>query len=263
LKVSWTDTVGETGYRMERLAGATWVQVGSNLTANKTIAAVTGLTGGTTYVFRVFAINTSGTSAASATVTGTTAPAKPTTISATVTSATSVKLIWSNVAAEAGYRIERSTDGETWKWVGSAGMDATSFEDNALSPETQYSYRVRGYSDAGNGAWSDTKNITTPASGAVIPFNSDPTRPAKPGSLKTRRIGGDAIRLLWSDVSDDRGFRIERSTDGKHWSVIKKARAGTTSYLDDDLLTGTYYYRVRAYNMAGTSAASSVVSRKV
>jgi fibronectin type 3 domain-containing protein len=263
LKVSWADTVGETGYRLERLAGGTWAQVGSNLAANKTIAAVTGLTGGTTYVFRVFAINTSGTSAASATATGTTAPAKPATISATATSATSIKLIWSNVAAEAGYRIERSTDGETWKWVGSAGVDATSFEDTSLTPETQYSYRMRGYSDAGSGAWSDTKNITTPASGAVIPFNGNPTRPVKPGSLKTRRISDDSIRLLWSDVPDELGFRIERSTDGVHWSVIKKARAGTTSYLDDNLVTGTYYYRVRAYNMAGTSPASGVVSRTV
>lgn len=84
-----------------------------------------------------------------------------------------------------------------------------------------------------------------------------------PSSLTVTAAGGSVIALGWVDISSDEdGFTVERSLNGTTgWTEIADLPAGSTSYADTGLSSGTtYYYRVAAYNSYGSSAWSDVAS---
>src|SRR4051794_30832528 len=73
------------------------------------------------------------------------APGRPTGLSASATSATTVDLAWTlNGAAATSVSVERSPDGSTgWSAVSALGGTAAAFGDTGLAPSTTYYYRVR------------------------------------------------------------------------------------------------------------------------
>ena len=70
------------------------------------------------------------------------------------------------------------------------------------------------------------------------------------------------INLTWTDnSSNEKGFKIERSTDGSSFIRIATRPANATAFTDGNRRSGsTYYYRVQAYNASGHSAYSNTVS---
>lgn len=91
-------------------------------------------------------------------------------------------------------------------------------------------------------------------SAAAVP--SAPTNPAAVADSSTQ------ITVTWDDVSDETGFRVERSPNGTSgWvDVSGNLAADTTTYVDTGLTCNTrYFYRVVAFNGAGDSAPSTVV----
>jgi hypothetical protein len=85
------------------------------------------------------------------------------------------------------------------------------------------------------------------------------TKPATPSNL-VAKVANSLVDLTWLDASDQAGFHVQRSTNGTSWTTIATVGAGVTSYSTTAPAAGkTYYYRVIAYNAAGSSAASSVV----
>lgn len=235
LKVTWADFKGESGYRVEQQSGKIWSQVGTDLAANVSKLVVTGLTGGTSYTFRVKAIGIAAESTASATATGTTLPIAPTTVNATADGTDQVTLTWTNVTGETGYRIERSLDSSTWKWIATAAADATTFTDSMLAAGTEYHYRIRAFNDSGVAAASSIADVTTASNGLVA------------ASVNTRQN-----RVTWKNVSSETGYIIQRSTNKKTWTVVTGVAANTTSFTDDDLPAGKAYYRVIAFNAKKT-----------
>ncbi|HXI72712.1 MAG TPA: hypothetical protein VNN22_20425 [Verrucomicrobiae bacterium] len=83
--------------------------------------------------------------------------------------------------------------------------------------------------------------------------------PKTPGKLKAATASFFQINLSWSDKSaNEAGFKIERSTDGKHFTQIAQVLPNTTAYRDTGLFPGSsYVYRVRAFNAAGDSKYSN------
>jgi hypothetical protein len=81
--------------------------------------------------------------------------------------------------------------------------------------------------------------------------------PAAPGNLQVTNIGADAVDLAWTCNSvNETGFIIERApTAGGPFQEIVRTMA--PRYTDSGLAPGFYFYRVRAYNDQGTSAASN------
>jgi hypothetical protein len=86
------------------------------------------------------------------------------------------------------------------------------------------------------------------------------TAPIAPADLTASAISASEIELIWLDNSNDEtGFRIERSLDTITWETISTLPSDTTMYMDTNLQAATtYYYRVNAYNSAGSSGYSEV-----
>jgi alpha-L-arabinofuranosidase len=80
-------------------------------------------------------------------------------------------------------------------------------------------------------------------------------------SVRNRRV-----TLTWTDEADNEtGFYVQMSLDGVHWKRVATlgpgAGPGTTdSVTSGTMASGTYYARVVAYNPAGSSAPSNVVT---
>ncbi len=89
-----------------------------------------------------------------------------------------------------------------------------------------------------------------------------PTPPSDPTALSALATASDAIALSWTDnaVNED-GYTVERSLDGVAFAAISTTSANASSFTDSGLNSGTtYYYRVIAFNGAGSSGYSNVAS---
>lgn len=87
--------------------------------------------------------------------------------------------------------------------------------------------------------------------------------PAAPDNLAVAAAGATAVDVSWRDMSDnEHGFTVERRIDSSAvWRQVGTAGAGATSFHDTGLEAATlYHYRVRAFNLAGESAASNTSS---
>jgi hypothetical protein len=93
-------------------------------------------------------------------------------------------------------------------------------------------------------------------------INSSSTVPAAPSDLAATATSASQIQLSWTDnTTNETGYKVERSTDGTNFVEIAPSLGNVTSYTDNGVSAGVkYYYRVRAYNTAGTSGYSNVAS---
>lgn len=179
------------------------------------------------------------------------APLAPTTVTATPASSSAVDLAWSDIAGEAGYRVERSADGAGgWTTVASPSQNVTTASDTELAANTTYYYRVIAVTKGGDASTSDVVSATT-----LLDPPASPTVLAVPAS-------STSIDLSWTDVGTETGYRIEVSLDGgATWSGAGSQGADVTTFSDAGLAPATtYWYRVIAFNAAGDSAPSEPVS---
>jgi N-acetylneuraminic acid mutarotase len=95
----------------------------------------------------------------------------------------------------------------------------------------------------------------------VFSTSSSPA-PAAPSNLTATAASSSQIKLHWSDNSTNEvGFRISRSTDGKKFTQIATVRTNTTIYANIGLAAATkYYYRVKAYTSTSNSLPSNTAS---
>jgi len=101
----------------------------------------------------------SSSASTSASVSGSVPPlAAPSSLSATF-SKSKVVLTWvDNSGNETGFRIERSTDGQTFTEIGTVGANVTTFTNTGVnaSKGARLYYRVRAYNNGGNSGYSNT-----------------------------------------------------------------------------------------------------------
>jgi chitodextrinase len=251
INLSWsasTDNTGGSGlagYRIYR--GGT--QVGTSAT---TAYSDSGLTAGTTYLYRVAAYDVAGnvsaqSSQVSAKTLDTTPPSVPTALTGSAASATLINLSWvastDNVGVT-GYRIYRGGS-----QIGTSAT--TTYADSTVVGSTTYSYTVAAYDAVPNvSAQSTAKNVSTP----------DITAPSTPTGLAATAASPSRINLSWNASTDTGGSGLAGYRVYRAGSLI--ASPATTSYSDTNLTASTAYsYTVRAYdNATNTSGQSNTAS---
>ena len=92
--------------------------------------------------------------------------------------------------------------------------------------------------------------------------NSPGSPPSAPSGLAATAASASSIDLAWTDTSgDELGFELERSLDQSSWTGLDNPGVDVTAATDTGLLASTiYYYRIRAFNLSGSSAWSAVAN---
>jgi fibronectin type 3 domain-containing protein len=264
IKLSWSDnSTDETGfviYYRQTGTGAVFAQQGV-VGAGVTSSSVTGLSSSTGYEFYVRAFNANGLSLRTNIVSDTTQsggatipPSAPTNLIATAINANRIDISWKdNSTDEDGFRIERKKGiAGTYTEITTVGINATSYQDNTVSANTQYYYQVRAYNSAGLSAYSNEAYATTPT---VV------TPPAAPQNL-TATVGNGQVTLKWNKnkESDFLRYRIYRGTSSNPTTKVDSSTASIldTTKLVTNLTNGTiYYFRITAVDNAGLESGFS------
>jgi hypothetical protein len=179
-----------------------------------------------------------------------TAPATPTSLTASTLGSSQIRLTWNDAANnETGFKIERAlaSTGQ-WVQVASVGSNVHTYTDSGLSDSTAYDYRVCATNSVGDSAYTAPVTQTT---ASVVQV------PAAPKSLAATAVSTTEITVRWTDASsNESGFEVERSLAGANqWVRLTTVSANVTSFADSGLAAGAAYdYRVRAVNVAGGSA---------
>ena len=162
INLSWTDNSdNETGFKIEQKSGSSgnWSEI-AQVAANTTSYSDNNLTPNTQYCYQVRAYNSAGNSNYSNESCATTSdvpPNPPTNLSVTPQSSTQINLSWTdNSNNESGFKIERKEgSGGAWSEIAQIGANTTTYNDNNLTPNTQYFYRVRAYNSIGNSDYTN------------------------------------------------------------------------------------------------------------
>ena len=217
---------------------------------------VTVVTPSETSTYTLTAINQYGVTTATVTLVVDAAPPAlsvpnaPTLLSATAVTSDRIHLAWTDTSSnEDGFNIEQSVDGGQFVQVRTVTAGVTVVDVLNLSPSRTYSYRVSAFNAAGSSAPSQIATAVTPQA----PLGA-------PTALTVVVVSKSALRLSWQDNSSaESGFRIERSTNNKTYSVVTTTSPGATTFVDSALRSGqTYYYKVSAINATGASSPAAV-----
>ena len=187
------------------------------------------------------------------------APAKPTGLFATATHH-QVVLTWDDPQDDSitGYVVLRrlrydDPSGHFDELAPDTGSAATTYTDDTVAAETNYTYRIKAINEHGVSERSRWFHIDIPAAPV----------PAKPTGLSATATH-DRVVLTWDDPDDDSitGYVILRrhrydDPKGHFDELVADTGTAATTYTDDTVVAETSYtYRIKAINGAGTSERS-------
>src|SRR5260370_460091 len=257
---SWDSGGTISQYLVERCQGAgcsTFAQVGTSTT---TTYGDAGLTGSTSYSYRLRASDAlSNLGPYSVTATATTAAptvTAPSNLTATASGSVQINLSWTASTETGGtisqYLVERCQGAgcSTFAQVGTS--TTTSFSNTGLTGSTSYSYRVRATDALNNlGPYSSTATATTVA----------PTLTA-PSNLTAAAASSTQINLSWTASTETGGtisnYLVERCQGSGCANFAQIATPAGTAYSDTGLLAATSYsYRGHATDASNNLSPDS------
>ncbi len=246
LNITWSAIAGADKYEILRSTSSTGSYTSID-SITDTIYEDKDLTIGGTYYYKVKAyiegtpnnIYSLESAAKSATVV-LPAPSSP---AAETASATSINLTWSAVGGAEGYYIYRSTSATgTYNFVNATSL--TNYTDTGRTTGTTYYYKLKSFTTIEG-------NAVTSAYSAVVSAKATLLAP-----ILTATLGGyNSVDLKWNIISGAVGYTVYRSTSLNGSYVLIETVTGDNEYTDyDDLVeNATYYYKVKAYLLVGST----------
>ena len=177
-------------------------------------------------------------------------PASPTGLDAQI-NGTSIYITWQSVNSATSYNVYRASDANSsYSIIGTSYY--TSYIDN--NPLSGYNYyKVSAVNDNGE---SQQSNYTS----CIYNGGGSSTIPNAPTDVTATNQGSQAfpsILISWSPVPDATSYKVFRSSSsGGSYSQIGSSTSSTSMY-DNNPLSGSNYYKVKAVNSAGESSYSS------
>lgn len=251
VKLTWTNnTVSETGYKIERCAGAGCSDFAETtaLTGKATTWTDTTVASGTSYTYRIRATSTTAawnSGYSNSSTAATPAQGAPSNLASTANT-TRITLTWAdNTVDENGFKIERCEGAgcDTFAQVAMVGTNVATWSDDSVCNGHSYSYRVRAY--------NTTVPYETPYSGVLTVVPPVPAPPV----VTVSRGSEIALNLSWSDpTTDETGYRVE-SCPGADCTTFAPIGSTTgTTFTDTGLVPGSSYtYRIKGYKTAACS----------
>jgi fibronectin type 3 domain-containing protein len=238
---------GQTGCEIQRSPdGTTWTTLKSFSAVYN--ASHTGLTGGTTYYYRIRFRNRLGTAAgySAAQSVATSPPAAPGSFAGVAQTPSSIRWSWTAVTGESGFDLHDATH----QLRGATGPGVLTFTENGLAENIQFTRHVHAQNGLGS----------SPASAAAAAYTlvHDPaTSEITLSAVSTTQVN-IAVLPPPNGTTGLTGCEIQRSADGgATWTTIKAFSSGY-SHSDSGLsAVTTYSYRFRYRNGNGTPTVYS------
>jgi predicted phage tail protein len=156
---------------------------------------------------------------------------------------------WSTVANATHYELSEQVDGGAWAVTDDTSATSRNFSDKV---DGSYGYRVRACNGDGTGHCSAYSSTGTVVVTIPLQVPAVPTLNA-PGTSST-----GIYAVSWSGSSIATHFELGEQVGGGAWAVIQDTSA--TSKAISGKTDGSYGYRVRACNGAGTTYCSAYSS---
>ncbi|MCK6617497.1 MAG: hypothetical protein L6Q51_07610 [Cyclobacteriaceae bacterium] len=250
---NWNSVTGAANYQLDVSSDnfSTFVSGYNAKTVTGTSDAVTGLTAGTTYQYRVRAANASGQSVNSNTISQITVPPTPVGVNITGAEQTQFTVSWTASLGAVDYLLDVSLDNFATFVTGYNGKVITGTSENVttgLVAGNTYQVRVRSRNAGG----------TSPNSSTATQL----LKPATPLALDANPIGINSFTAKWDPANGAASYILDVSTQSdfsthltgypnNEGSVLEKLITGLTA-------NSSYYYRVKAVNGTGESPYSNV-----
>ncbi len=253
IRVSWSAVSGAAGYQVYRATSSTGTYSLAG-TVTGTSFTNTGLSTGTTYYYKVrsYAGATKVYSAFSTVVSAKPLPAAPASPKAAAASYNSIKVTWAAVSGASKYEVYRATS-STGAYTLLATTSYTYYTNTYVNTGTTYYYKVRAYRLVGS----------TKVYGAFSAVASAKTTIGAPATITAARASSRSIKVSWSAVAGATRYEVWRSTSSSGTYTLV-ASVSSLYYINGNLTTGkTYYYKVRAYHLEGSTKVYGSFSRVV
>jgi hypothetical protein len=138
-------------------------------------------------------------------------------------------------------------------------------------------YRIQWYSTSnpsvqyngsliGNASTANVAGVLTGQAATVSAFRSPPPIPAAPQALAAVNVTGTSFVAVWNSSAGASGYQLDVSTDPAFGTYLIQNESVLSSLNPNEwpvsgLSPGvTYYYRLRASNVGGTSSNSNVIA---
>lgn len=255
----WGSVTGSQSYRLdvsERTDFATKLSGYDNLNVGTaTTKAVTGLTPGKNYYYRVRAVGQHHTSGSSSRVTANTSISAPSKIEESSRAATSFTARWGSVTGAQSYRLDVSDKSDfSTKVVGFDNLNVgnvTSKSVTGLTPGKNYYYRVRAV--GANHTSGNSSQVTANTSIAA------------PSKIEESNRATTSFTARWGSVPGAQSYRLDVSAVSNFSTKLTGYNNLNVGNATSRSITGLtpgvkYYYRVRAVGANHTSGNSSQVT---
>ncbi len=261
-RLTWTDNaVNELGFDIERetLTGTVWGGLSAFVVSQNT-TTYTEWPGPGTFHYRVRAFNNLGASEFTPWVQIVVTDFPPTGVPSSVAAVTlndgvHAKVTWKdNSTNESSFEIQRQKASGT-TWLAAVTLTAPGNSEQFIdSPaDGTFRYRLRAVNSAGASAYSAYAQVTI----APLP-------PAAPTGLQASTLTNlTQVKLGWTDNSvNETKFEVNREKlTGTTWgSAVTLTYGANVVQGTDTPGVGTFHYRIRATNAAGSSAWSDWVT---